>query len=141
MRIKRDDEVFTPDYLVKEILSNLPDKVWEKGQTFLDNSCGNGNFLVEILINKIKLGHNPSDSLKSIFGVDIMEDNVQECRMRLLKTLRIYEKITEEHIKIVCKNIFWANPEIYPNGSLDYNFEFDNFNDKEIESLKLIFLK
>jgi len=82
---KKFGEVLTPGPLVCEILDKLPRKVWKKRKTFLDNSCGNGNFLVEVLRYKIAHGHKPRKCLSTIYGVDIAEDNVQECRKRLLE--------------------------------------------------------
>ena len=75
-------EVFTPTRLVLEILGNLPIRVWEETENFLDPTCGNGQFLAAVLIIKLSLGHQ--NALASIYGVDIMQDNVDECRQRLI---------------------------------------------------------
>lgn len=81
-RVKKLGEVFTPTELVLEILDQLPNQVWEDGKTYLDPTCGNGQFLSAVLIIKMELGHkNP---LSTIYGVDIMQDNVDECRQRLI---------------------------------------------------------
>ena len=107
-------EVFTPTELVIEMLKKLPkgkDGVWQEGKTFLDPACGNGQFLAVVLIIKIQSGHkNP---LESIYGVDIMEDNVEECRARLLKIAGD----TKENRKILKKNIVCADGLTY-----DYSF-------------------
>jgi len=79
-RKKKLGEVFTPITLVNEMLDKLPPEVWEDGKTFCDPTCGNGNFLVEVLKRKIALGHK---ELNKVFGVDIMQDNVDECIQRL----------------------------------------------------------
>ena len=81
-RVKQLGEVFTPTELVLEILDQLPDQVWEDGKTYLDPTCGNGQFLAAVLIIKISLGHR--NALSSIYGVDLMRDNVDECRQRLI---------------------------------------------------------
>lgn len=75
-------EVFTPSELVIEILEQLPDENWEDGKTFLDPTCGNGQFLAAVAIVKMSLNH--TNVLNSIYGVDIMQDNVAECRERLI---------------------------------------------------------
>ena len=81
-RAKQLGEVFTPTELVLEILDQLPGQVWDEGRTYLDPTCGNGQFLAAVLIIKMELGHkNP---LSTIYGVDIMQDNVDECRQRLI---------------------------------------------------------
>ena len=81
-RISTLGEVFTPTELVLEMLDELPVEMWIDGKTFLDPTCGNGQFLVQVLKRKIELGH--SETLSCIYGVDIMEDNVAECKERLL---------------------------------------------------------
>jgi len=127
-RIKRTAEVFTPPELVEEILNKLPSKVWRKGKTFIDPACGNGNFLVAVLTRKLKRGHPPLEALQSIYGTDIMLDNIQECRMRLLATVKDHlpprRRITDAMRLAVKRNIKWLDPETYPNGALDYNFSF-----------------
>jgi hypothetical protein len=80
-------EVFTPIELVNEMLDKLPLDVWEEGKTFADPSCGNGNFLVEVLKRKLALNHDPLVALSTIAGVELMEDNVAECHQRLLEVL------------------------------------------------------
>ena len=81
-RVKLLGEVFTPTELVLEILEQLPETVWEPLKTYLDPTCGNGQFLSAVLIIKMALGH--TDSLSTIYGVDLMQDNVDECRQRLI---------------------------------------------------------
>jgi type I restriction-modification system DNA methylase subunit len=75
-------EVFTPSSLVLEILEDLPSFSWDLDKKFLDPTCGNGQFLAAVLIIKISLGHQ--NALSTIYGVDIMQDNVDECRQRLI---------------------------------------------------------
>lgn len=75
-------EVFTPTELVLEILEKLSDDNWKEGKTFLDPTCGNGQFLAAVLLVKLDLGH--ASALKTIYGVDLMQDNVNDCRARLL---------------------------------------------------------
>ena len=125
-RIRAHGEVFTPNKLVNQMLSKLPKRCWRQHKTFLDNSCGNGQFLIHVLWRKISRGHNPLQALQSIFGADIMKDNIRECRLRLLKVISIFEIITPEHIATVFQNIVWINPAKHPTGSLEYDFSFAN---------------
>ena len=126
LRKKFTGEVFTPRKLVSQMLNKLPKEVWLKGKTFLDNSCGNGNFLISVLQRKINRGHKPLEALQSIFGCDIMSDSIKECRWRLLKLVSIYEDVTPEHVKSVWKNVVWININKFPGGSLDYDFSFNS---------------
>ena len=132
-RQKQTAEVFTPNKLFNEMLAKLPAEVWEDGKTFCDPAVGNGQFLIWVLKAKIGKGHSPLDALWTVYGVDIMKDNIRECRMRLLKEISQHETITEEHIKAIIQNIVWINPKKYPQGSLQYDFSFKNkTNSKDV---------
>jgi hypothetical protein len=83
--IAQRGEVFTPTPLANEMLNKLPVSLFkDKDKTFLDNSCGNGQFLIEILERKIANGISHKDALKSIYGVELDQNNTEECRLRLL---------------------------------------------------------
>lgn len=88
-RVKRYAEVFTPDFVVKDMCDLAPSEIWENIEsTVLEPACGNGNFIVEILARKYSHCKTEKDGLKalaSVVGVDIQQDNVDECRERLLK--------------------------------------------------------
>lgn len=76
-RIKQTGEVFTPSPLVSEILDNLPPNlISDPSKTILDPSCGNGQFLIEVVKRR--------KSLINVFGVDIMADNVCDTIARLV---------------------------------------------------------
>jgi SAM-dependent methyltransferase len=78
-------EVFTPSWLVNEMLDKLPENQWtNSAKTFIDPACGNGNFLVEVVRRKIEAGSHPYLALKATYGIDIMPDNIEECRDRLV---------------------------------------------------------
>jgi len=81
-RSDQNGEVFTPTTLVIEILEKLPDDTWQPGKTFLDPTCGNGQFLAAVAIVKRELGH--TDYLNTLYGVDLMADNVADTKARLL---------------------------------------------------------
>ena len=86
-RVKELGEVFTPPALVEEMLDKLPLEVWATDKTFLDPTCGTGNFLVAVVERKVKEGSTPLQALRTTFGIDIMDDNVRECRERLLEAV------------------------------------------------------
>ncbi len=84
-RVKATGEVFTPTELVREMLEQIPiDQFQDSTKTFLDNSCGDGQFLGEVLIRKMENGSTFEQALSTIYGVDMMQDNVDLCRERLL---------------------------------------------------------
>ena len=105
LRIKQTAEVFTPIFLVQEMLDKLeeenPTLFSDPTKTFLDNSCGDGQFLSEVVIRKMgRSGCSLEQALSTTYGVEFMEDNVNECRMRLAGP-----DPTPEILEIVTKNI------------------------------------
>ena len=105
-RIKQTGEVFTPAPLVNEMLDRIPVEIWTNPEkTFLDPSCGDGNFLVEVLRRKIAHGSTPTQALQTTYGVELMLDNVEACRHRLLEIAGD----TDDHQRIVTRNIACAD--------------------------------
>jgi len=83
-RIKQTGEVFTPTPLVNEILDKLPEEVFtDPSKTFCDPACGDGQFLVEVLKRKLDGGASLYQASSTIYGVDLMEDNIEMCKKRL----------------------------------------------------------
>jgi type I restriction-modification system DNA methylase subunit len=111
LRVKSTSEVFTPTPLVQEVLDGIdPILFTDPTKTFLDNSCGDGQFLSEVLIRKMENGSTFEQALRTIYGVDLMPDNVKLCQDRLL--------CGQEHLRhIVEKNIVQAN-------ALEYEYNF-----------------
>lgn len=83
-RVKQTGEVFTPLTLVDEILSKLNPEVWSPEKTMIDNSCGDGNFLVRVVAWKIWKGSTAEQALSTTYGVDLMPDNVSHTKARIL---------------------------------------------------------
>lgn len=88
-RVKRYAEVFTNEREVKAMCDLAPSEIWKNIEsTVLEPACGNGNFIVEILNRKYSHCKTEKDGLKalaSLVAIDIQQDNVDECRERLLK--------------------------------------------------------
>ena len=104
-RIKVTAEIFTKTELVVEILDKIEltqtDIFFNQDKTFIDNSCGDGQFLSEVVIRKMeRSGCSLNQALNTTYGVDLMEDNVNECRKRLAGP-----NPTPEILEIVNKNI------------------------------------
>jgi hypothetical protein len=121
-RIKATGEVFTPTSLVDEVLNKLPiDQFTDPTKTFLDNSCGDGQFLGEILIRKMENGSTFEQALSTIYGVDLMQDNVNECRRRLLCGRTDLEHIVQRNI--VCHDAL----------TYDYSFNGTDLNQADLQ--------
>ena len=107
----KTQEVFTPDWMVDLILSELPEHT-DLNSVCLDRAAGDGQFLAKVLIAKmLHLQSQGADihtsfvqSLDSIFGVDIEQENVELCRQRLLCGCT-----DPEVINLVCRRIIVGN--------------------------------
>lgn len=119
LRVKATGEVFTPTPLVQETLDKLdPESFKDPSKTFIDPACGDGQFLSEVLIRKVENGIDFEQALATIYGVDLMQDNVDLCRERLLCGREDLRHIVEKNI--VCAdgleyNYCFGEPESFGN--------------------------
>lgn len=107
-------EFFTPYSIVKRMGDKIPDSYWsDPTKTFLESSFGNGQFVVYIVWNRIQHGIDWETALKTLYGVELMADNVQECHDRVIDLLtklnidfdeRIARKIMKKNL--VCSDFF-----------------------------------
>jgi hypothetical protein len=121
-RTRELGEVFTPSYLVTELLSQISDS--SPSTRYFEPGCGSGNFLIQILNRKLDLIRQVIEPLKvenkknvwmrecffaaaSIYGVDIDSDNVNESRERLLVQIRTEAKSVSADIQYESK--FWSS--------------------------------
>jgi len=117
-RVKATGEVFTPTPLVEEILDKMDQLLFtDQTKTFLDPSCGDGQFLASVLYRKLQNGVEFETALSTIYGVDLMQDNVELCRERLLCGREDLRHIVEKNI--VCHDAL----------TYDYSFNGTNEND------------
>jgi hypothetical protein len=120
-RVKATGEVFTPTPLVNEILDKMDNELFvDSDKTFLDPSCGDGQFLAGVLYRKLQNGSTFEQALSTVYGVDLMEDNVELCRERLLCGREDLRHIVEQNI--VCAD------------GLRYHYRFDNTHPYDDES-------
>lgn len=122
IRVKQTQEVFTPTEMVQDVLDQLPQELFsDPKQIYIDNSCGDGQFLSEALIRKVQAGIDFKTALEGIRGVDMMQDNVDQTRERLLCGQEHLRYIVENNI--VCHNAltynFGENETFGPNGMFE----------------------
>lgn len=84
----------------------IPAEIWENlDSTFLEPSCGNGNFIVEILSRKLQRCHDSNDVIRaydSIWGIDILSDNCEETKKRMLDLCPDYADKNKLPLHIIC---------------------------------------
>lgn len=106
-RVADHGEVFTPTWLVEAMLDLVKDESERIDSRFLEPACGSGNFLVQVLRRKLaavelKFGklefekrHFALLGLMCIYGIELLEDNIAECRDNMLELLAEYLNIDE----------------------------------------------
>lgn len=107
-RVTDHGEVFTAEREVKAMCDLVLPETQRIDSRFLEPACGEGAFLTEILSRKLAVVRkkyrksimdyekNSLLAVSSLYGVDILHDNVQICREKLFK-------IWEKQYKAVCK--------------------------------------
>ena len=106
-RVADHGEVFTPDWMVEAMLDLVKEETERIDSRFLEPACGSGNFLVQVLRRKLaavelKYGRSEFErrhyallALMSIYGIELLTDNIAECRANVLEVLAEYLNLTE----------------------------------------------
>lgn len=130
-RVTNHGEVFTQEREVNAMLDLVIQETQRIDSRFLEPACGTGNFLTEILKRKLQVVEDRYKSsqleyekyailaVSSIYGIDILHDNVTECRKRLFDLFdERYTEIFKSKTKTECrrsvkfileKNIIWGD--------------------------------
>jgi len=130
-RVADHGEVLTAKREVNAMLDLVKQETERIESRFLEPACGTGNFLTEILERKLQIvesryGKSQIEyerygvlAVSSVYGIDILEDNVIECRKRLFDIFnQKYTSIFKDAVKEECrhavryileKNIIWGN--------------------------------
>lgn len=136
-RVADHGEVFTAKREVNAMLDLVKYESFRIESRFLEPACGNGNFLAEILSRKltavtdryknsqIEWERYAIIAIANIYGVEILEDNAQECRERLFQIFdETYTKLYKNNCKEECRrsvqfllhrNILWGDALDFTN--------------------------
>ena len=106
-RVADHGEVFTPEWLVQAMLDQVGEETERIDSRFLEPACGSGNFIVPVLRRKLraveqKFGKSDFEkrnyallAVMSIYGIELLADNIAECRANMLEVLADQLKIAE----------------------------------------------
>lgn len=130
-RVAEHGEVFTSEREVNAMLDLVKQETQRIESRFLEPACGNGNFLAEVLCRKLNVVESrykksqleferyAVTAVCSIYGIDILQDNVAECRERLFDIFNErYIKLFGSQCKEACqrsvqfvlsRNILWGD--------------------------------
>ena len=108
-RVADHGEVFTPPEIVEAMLDLVRDETERSDSRFLEPACGSGNFIVAVLRRKLravetKFGKSDFETrhyallaLMCIYGIELLPDNIAECRANMLETLAEYLELEDSH--------------------------------------------
>ena len=101
-RVDDHGEVFTPAWMVEAMLDLVKGETERIDSRFLEQACGDGNFLVQILRRKlaaVEVKYGKSDferrhyallGLMCLYGIELLPDNIVDCRANLLEIFAEY---------------------------------------------------
>lgn len=125
-RISEFGEVFTNEREVNAMIDLVKQEVVRVESRFLEPACGDGNFLIEVLRRKLEVVKNRYSknldgyekysvlAISSIYGVEILQDNVEICKLRLFdywnrEYTNIFKKQCDDNSRISVKYILDKN--------------------------------
>lgn len=111
-RVEKFGEVFTSQQTANEMLDLLPQEMFEIHRTFLEPTCGEGVFILEILKRKFancKKRKDYTTALSSVYGMELQEDNVKICIDNIINLCSEYFKPTKQEIELINNHIIQAD--------------------------------
>lgn len=125
-RVAQYGEVLTPKNIVSAMLDLVKQETERIDSRFLEPACGTGNFLLEILERKLRVvesryGKSQLEyeryailAVSSIYGIELLEDNAEECRKRLFEVFdaaysRLFKTKTKEQCRESARYILKRN--------------------------------
>lgn len=107
-RVADHGEVFTPAWMVDDMLNLVKHESERIDSRVLEPACGSGNFLVPVLARKlatVQTRHGKSEfekrhyalfALMCVYGIELLEDNAEECRENLSELFNTFLGINED---------------------------------------------
>lgn len=121
---KPTQEFFTPYSIVKRMCDKISDEDWKDPEkTFLEPAMGNGQFVIYIIWNRLQHGIDWRTTLKTLYGVELMQDNVDETYERIFD---LFDKMNidydkDEALKIMHENLVCSD---------FFEWDFENWKHK-----------
>lgn len=121
-RVADHGEVFTPTWMVEDMLDLVKDETERIDSRFLEPACGSGNFLKSVFKRKLitvqsrygksdfERRHHALFALMCIYGIELLKDNVDECRHNLLHIFSEFLRVsTDDNWYRAAKNVLDVN--------------------------------
>lgn len=114
-RIRKYGEVFTPEWVVRDMCDMLEREnpaAFDPKRTFLEPTCGDGAFVLEILRRKFarcKCRADYTSSLKSVYGMELQAENVAACIANVTALCREHFRPTKDELQIIKDHIIMCD--------------------------------
>jgi len=121
-RVADHGEVFTPAWMVEDMLDLVKSESERIDSRFLEPACGSGNFLKAVFVRKLRAvearyskseferRHYALFALMSIYGIELLADNILECRQNLLTIFTEFLGATDVEVwRLAANNVLGAN--------------------------------
>ena len=126
-------EFFTPYSIVKRMCDKVSEADWtDPTKLFCEPCFGNGQFVIYIIWNRIQHGIDWKTALETLYGVELMEDNVAECKDRICEMLtNICEDFNEDEARLI------MDSQLVCHDFFTWNFEeWREYTEEELKKLK-----
>lgn len=123
-RITKNGEVFTPKSLVEKMMNKIPEEKWkDPNSVWLEPTFGSGNMLICMLERRIASGVEPIQAIKTLYGVELMQDNVDLCKDRIREVLRANKVKIDKKVNDIIDHNFVCSDF--------FKWDFENWRSKE----------
>lgn len=123
-RITKNGEVFTPKSLVEKMMDKIPVEKWkDPNSVWLEPTFGSGNMLICMLERRIASGIEPIQAVKTLYGVELMQDNVDLCKDRIREVLRANKVKIDKKVNDIIDHNFVCSDF--------FKWDFENWRPKE----------
>lgn len=123
-RITKNGEVFTPKSLVEKMMDKIPVEKWkDPNSVWLEPTFGSGNMLICMLERRIASGVEPIQAVKTLYGVELMQDNVDLCKDRIREVLRANKVKIDQKVNDIIDHNFVCSDF--------FKWDFENWRPKE----------
>lgn len=114
-RVRAFGEVFTPPHIVADMCDMLAREnpaIFDPERTFLEPTCGDGAFVLEILRRKFsrcKCRADYTAALKSVYGMELQAENVAACIANVTALCREHFRPTKDDLQVINDHIIMAD--------------------------------
>ena len=123
-RITKNGEVFTPKSLVEKMMDKIPEEKWkDPNSVWLEPTFGSGNMLICMLERRIASGIEPIQAVKTLYGVELMQDNVDLCKDRIREVLKANKVKIDKKVNDIIDHNFVCSDF--------FKWDFENWRSKE----------